>query len=282
MEKKKIGFIGGDKRMVSLYNIIRETGCTPDAYYMDVENSKDKLPHSFDLDVLIGPVPLCKPAPLLNAKEGYYADVYEVVNKMKPGSVFTAGIIPKDLAQFASEKGVSVFDYANTEEFQILNAEITAEGAIMIALSNGNITLKDANVLVLGYGRIGKALCNLLAGFRGDFTVTARKEKDLTYISVNGYKGIHTEDIAKEIHKFDIIINTIPAIVLTKKVLDRVKQDAIIIDLASIPGGTDFEYAEKRGIKANHALSLPGKLFNYSASSVIYKILRENSILESE
>ncbi|NLY97729.1 MAG: hypothetical protein GX082_09940 [Clostridiaceae bacterium] len=60
---------------------------------------------------------------------------------MKPGSVFTAGIIPKDLAQFASEKGVSVFDYANTEEFQILNAEITAEGAIMIALSNGNITL---------------------------------------------------------------------------------------------------------------------------------------------
>ena len=104
----------------------------------------------------------------------------------------------------------------------------------------------------------------------------------MTFISVNGYKGIHTEDIAKEIHKFDIIINTIPAIVLTKEVLDRVKQDAIIIDLASIPGGTDFEYAEKRGIKANHALSLPGKLFNYSASSVIYKILRENSILESE
>ena len=45
----------------------------------------------------------------------------------------------------------------------------------MIALSNGNITLKDANVLVLGYGRIGKALCNLLAGFLVYFKVTDRK-----------------------------------------------------------------------------------------------------------
>ena len=262
--------------------MVKEDGRNPEAYFMDVEDSKDKLPQMLDLDVLIGPVPLCKPVPLLNAKEGSYADVYEVVNKMKPGSVFAAGIIPKELAEFASEQGISVFDYAATEEFQILNAEITAEGTVKIALSNGNKTLKDAKVLILGYGRIGKALCNVLTGFHGDFTVTARKVKDLSYILVNGYKGIHTADIKQAVDQFDIIINTIPALVLTKEVLDCVKKDALIIDLASIPGGTDFDYAQKRGIKAEHALSIPGKFFNYSASTVIYKILRNKSILESD
>lgn len=280
--KKKIGLIGGDKRITCLYNMVKRDISHPEAYFMDVADSKNKLPQMFDLDVLIGPVPLCKPVPLLNAKEGFYADVYEIVNKMKPGSVFTAGIIPKELKEFASEQGVSTFDYAATEEFQILNAEITAEGTVKIALGNGNKTLKDAKVLVLGYGRIGKALCNVLTGFHGDFTVTARKVKDLSYIQINGYKGIHTDDIKQVISEFDIIINTIPAPILTKDVLECVKEDAFIIDLASIPGGTDFEYAQKRGIKAEHALSIPGKFFHYSASSVIYKILCEKSILESE
>lgn len=282
MNKKMIGFIGGDKRIVCLYNIVSDKGDNPRAYFMDVKNSKDKLPQMFDEDVLIGPVPLCKPVPLLNAKEGFYADVYEIVSKMKPGSLFTAGIIPKELIEFASEQGVSVFDYAATEEFQILNAEITAEGTVKIALSNGNKTLKDAKVLILGYGRIGKALCNLMSGFHSDFTVTARKVKDLSYILVNGFKGIHTDDIINVIGQFDIIINTIPALILTKEVLDEVREDALIIDLASVPGGTDFDYAQKRGIKTDHALSIPGKFFNHSASSVIYEILHNKSILESE
>ena len=42
--------------------------------------------------------------------------------------------------------------------------------------------------------------------------------------------------------------------ILDKKRLERVRKDCIIIDLASKPGGVDFDAAKERGIKAILAL----------------------------
>jgi dipicolinate synthase subunit A len=50
-------------------------------------------------------------------------------------------------------------------------------------------------------------------------------------------------------------------------------QHALIIDLASKPGGTDFRYAEKRGIKALLAPGLPGIVAPKTAGQIIAKTL---------
>jgi dipicolinate synthase subunit A len=53
----------------------------------------------------------------------------------------------------------------------------------------------------------------------------------------------------------------------------------LVIDLASKPGGVDFEYAQYKGIKTIHALSLPGKVAPVTTAmymeTVIYNIIKE-------
>lgn len=53
----------------------------------------------------------------------------------------------------------------------------------------------------------------------------------------------------------------------------------MVIDLASAPGGVDFEAASRRGIKSIQALSIPGKVAPKTAGSIIkstiYDIINE-------
>ncbi|MEE1061733.1 MAG: dipicolinate synthase subunit DpsA, partial [Ruminococcus sp.] len=60
-------------------------------------------------------------------------------------------------------------------------------------------------------------------------------------------------------------------IILDKKVLASANSSVLIIDLASKPGGVDFEAAKKQGIDAVRALSLPGQSAPKSAGDIIKK-----------
>lgn len=161
-----------------------------------------------------------------------------------------------------------IFDYLNREELAVLNAVPTAEGAIEIAMRNHQRTINSSNCLVAGYGRIGKILSRLLAALGANVTVSARKIDDLTWIRLNGHNAINTEDIADS-GRYDIIFNTVPFMIFNKKTLAKVAKNALVIDLASAPGGVDFNAAEKLGITAIHALSLPGKVAPVTAGEII-------------
>jgi dipicolinate synthase subunit A len=50
---------------------------------------------------------------------------------------------------------------------------------------------------------------------------------------------------------------------------------ALIVDVASKPGGTDFRYAEKRGIKAILAPGIPGIVAPKTAGQIIANVLSE-------
>ena len=69
--------------------------------------------------------------------------------------------------------------------------------------------------------------------------------------------------------KSDIIFNTVPAPVISRQVLDELAPETLIIDLASEPGGTDFDYASKLGITVVHALGIPGKFAPRTAGEIL-------------
>ena len=54
-----------------------------------------------------------------------------------------------------------------------------------------------------------------------------------------------------------------------EKLLLAMQPGALIIDLASGSGGTDFAAAEKLGLAAVHALSLPGKVAPQTAGELL-------------
>lgn len=143
------------------------------------------------------------------------------------------------------------------------------EGAIAHAILESNITLHNSNTLVLGYGRCGKVLCDKLKGIGANVTVCTRNPIDLALSESLGYNIIPFSRVKRYAGKFQFIFNTIPAPVLTSSCLNKINQKTVIIDIASVPGGTDFNYAKKKGINAKLCLGIPGKTAACSSGEIL-------------
>lgn len=151
----------------------------------------------------------------------------------------------------------------------ITNAVPTAEGAIEIAMTETPFTLHGSKCLVTGYGRIGKILSKMLCGIGARVSVEARKFADLAHIEGNSCKAVPLCELVHHVGEFDVIFNTVPYLIFDADMLRRLKKDALLIDLASRPGGVDFEAAKQMGIRVIWALSLPGKVAPVSAGAII-------------
>ena len=141
-----------------------------------------------------------------------------------------------------------------------MNAVPTAEGAIECAMANTPFTLNESRCMVIGYGRIGKLLSQKLRALGANVTATARRHSDIAWIKSHGFDACRTQELAEKIGECDIIFNTVPHCVLDFKALSVTKPNVLIIDLASRPGGVDFETAKELERRVIWALSLPGRL----------------------
>ena len=161
------------------------------------------------------------------------------------------------------------------------NAVPSAEGAIQLAMEQTEHTIHGSNCLVIGFGRIGKVLARLMSALGAHVTVSARKTEDFCWCDAYGYEKADTRALEGTLDGFDIIFNTVPHMVLGDARLAQVKPGALIIDLASNPGGVDFEAAKKRGINCHWALALPGKVAPESAAAIlrdtVYQVIKEGA-----
>lgn len=277
----KISVIGGDLRQLAAARMFAENGIETAVYGFDLHkgdySAVTKCMSSADCihgsSAVILPLPctidkVSVNAPLHNGK----IILDEVLHRMSGEQILCGGMLNLERP--------NSYDYYEREELKILNAIPTAEGAIAIALDELPITLHAAKTVVLGYGRIGKALSERLKGLGCIVTVCARKESDLALCESSSYQPVHMRLLSEAISDVDVIFNTVPAVLLNEAILDYIDQKTLIIDLAGKPGGVDFEAAKQHGIKAIQALSLPGKVAPITAGSIIYKTV--NNILKQE
>ena len=177
------------------------------------------------------------------------------------------------------DKNVNYIDLQRREEFTVLNTISTAEGTIQIAMEETQRTIHGSNVLIMGFGRIGKVLSKMLDGIGAKVYCEARKNEDIAWIKAYGYEPVHLNDLNENLNKFDVIINTIPFTVLDNEKLDLVKKDVVLIDIASNPGGIDRKAAKEKELKLIWALSLPGKVAPLTSAEfikeTIYHVLKE-------
>jgi len=287
MTNKKFTVLGGDLRSVKLANLISADGNKVNIYGFKNAGFELGLEESPNLelainqsDIVIGPLPCSNDNEIINAPfcpdKIYIKDVFKAMTK---NQIFIAGRISEKIQYAASVYSVYSVDLLDREEMAVLNAVPTAEGAIQIAMEEMPITLHNSNVLILGFGRIGKILAKMLLGIGSNVYVAARKYSDLAWIKGYGYNAVHINEIGNSLENMDVIFNTIPHVILDINMLQKVKKDSLIIDLASKPGGVDFEKAKDMGIKTIWALSLPGKVAPVTAAEfmkdTIYNIINE-------
>lgn len=218
-------------------------------------------------DAIILPLPVSKDgstifAPFSSSPPDAQA-VLSMIDNRKPVFCGMSGKLPGHLL---SEK--NSFCYSERGEFAAANAVPTAEGAIMIAIQETDFVINGSEVLVIGYGKIGRVLSHMLQGLGARVSVSSRKLRDSELIAAAGMKPQITSHLTG---RYDLIFNTVPSIILDAKALEECAAGALIIDLASAPGGVDDAAAEDLSVRVIHALSLPGRIAPKSAGIIIKK-----------
>ena len=287
--KHKFAIIGGDLRIIKLAEMLANEENKIYVYGLekaeDIKNKSniiqcDSIKKAIqDVEIVIGPIPFSSNGNTINApfsdKEITIREMMHVIN----AKVLIAGGITPEVYGMANDEYIEIIDIMKREELAVLNTIATAEGTIQIAIENTNKILHGSEVLILGFGRIGKVLARKLAGLAVKVTCAARKDEDLAWIQAYGHKATNIISIGENLSQYDIIINTVQHMILTEERLQYVKNDCLLIDLASNPGGIDKKAVKDKKLKFVWALSLPGKVAPTTSAEfikdTIYNIVKE-------
>lgn len=285
----KLSIIGGDLRIIKLALMLAKDGNEIYSYGLekaeDLKNVTnitqcDTLRKAIEnVEVVIGPIPLSSNGNIVNTPfSEQELTIRELMHNIN-AKIFIAGSISPEVYELANDEYVEIIDIMKREELAVLNTIATAEGTIQVAIENTNKILHGSEVLILGFGRIGKVLARKLAGLSVKVTCAARKDEDLAWIHAYGHKATNINNIGENLKQYDIIINTVPHLILTEEKIKYVKQDALLIDLASNPGGIDKKAVKDKKLKFVWALSLPGKVAPTTSAEFIkdtvYNILKD-------
>ena len=264
----KLYFLGLDKRSIYLKELYEE----------EIENRKEKEEYKIT-DILEEANVVILPIPFTKDRVHILGEGIEILPFIKKcaGKLVIGGALSTFIDEFKASN-VECIDVMEQDSIALLNAIPTAEGAIAKAMEYTDIVLHKSNVLVLGFGRVGKILAHKLNGLDANVFCEARKKKDLAHASALGYNVVKLEDLDNVLGNMDIIFSTIPKEILNEDYLKLLKKDAVIIDLASSPGSVDYMAARKYNIDAHLELGLPSKVAPKSAA--IYLKEEIDSILE--
>ena len=210
-------------------------------------------------DCILLPMPLDGPTPGLTT----------LLRAAKPHAMVLGGRVGEQAHQAARAAGLAIGDYARRPELACLNAVPTAEGCLCLLMQMRSRTIWESPVLVLGYGRIGRAVARRLYLLGGRVTVAARSPEQRAAARCACCRAEPLTALERILPAFDAVINTIPAPVLPRVLLEQLPKGAVVVDLASKPGGTDFAAAAELGLHAVHALGLPAKCAPETAGTLV-------------
>jgi len=285
----RIVFLGGDARQVEVINKCIELDASVRLVGFDkLENSPSGVRHEAlssvllqEADIIVMPVIGCDDNGIIAAPfgSGDLVMKQELFMAIREGALVYTGMAKSLLRRMSTEYGFRLIELLDRDDVAIYNSIPTAEGALMMAIQNTDITIHGSTCVVLGIGRTGFTLGKTLQGLGAKIRVGVRREADAARAAVMGWEPFMTRDLTAYTSDIDLIFNTIPTMIITAQIISKLPRRTVIIDLASAPGGTDFRFAEKRGIKALLAPGLPGIVAPKTAGIIIANTLCQ-SIME--
>ena len=258
-------FIGGDMRAIYAARLLRARGFEVDAAALTSEEEGVGLERAAAAEYVVLPMPFGKNG-LLNAPFSDRVITLDELSAAVGGSrVLCGGNGGRYFKNF--------INYAENEDFILENAAITAEGAAIRYCSLSDRTVRGSRVSVIGYGRVGRAVAKLFSAMGARVTVIARSEPAREEARASGLSAVCMEGMACAFSESDCVVNTVPARVIAEAQIAVLPERAVIVDLASSPGGTDFSAAFARGIRAELSLALPGRTAPYSAAMALCSLI---------
>ena len=276
-----ISILGGDLRQVCLARLLSEDGWMVTTWGLEKGGGDGGAPldQALEGDILLLPMPVCRNGMLHLPLTDTELEAERLWARLRYDQLLLGGMTGNLSRRLMADYGLTLLDYYDREETQVANAVPTAEGALQLAMESTDRTLHDSRCLIIGYGRIGRLLADRLLALGAEVTVSARKYGDLAWVQAWGCQSLRTDALAGRLERFDLIFNTAPALILDGARLRETREDCVIIDLASAPGGVDQEEARRLDRRLISAPGLPGKAAPCTAAAAIrdsvYHILEE-------
>lgn len=278
-QMEKVIVLGGDHRQYYLADTLQKNGyhvCSYGVLMPEKNNIEwikpDKVKQEIrESEMIVLPIPVSVDGKTIRQETA--DDVLllsELYDGIRAGQKIYGGILSEQLRSVCREKEAFCYDFMEDESVAVGNAVATAEGAVAEAILLGDETIHGKDCLVIGYGKCGAVLADKLKGLQAKVTVMARNPVSRAKARSMGYEVrpmFSHQEVQTE--KYTYLFNTVPTLVLTEQVLSGFDRSTVIIDIASKPGGTDFEYCRYAGIRAKLALSLPGKYASRSSGEIL-------------
>lgn len=263
--KKRINawVLGGDGRYPWAVRALRRSGLPVKAYgVLEMDDQAGSLEDAlWGADLVLLPMKPFQDGYLRIGNERLQASMLPIL--LERGALLIAGSFPAEEERWLRDQGVRCSCVLDLAAFQMQNARITADGAVELAKQHAKLPLADANILIIGWGRIGKCLAWTLSKENANITVSARRDTDLSEIALLGLRPEHTGAYRHGLD-YDLIINTVPAQVMDVKQASAIKEDCMLLELASEPGGFPAEALERvtvaRGLPGTYAPRTAGAL----------------------
>ena len=187
--------------------------------------------------------------------EDLYDNAYFAAVRKK--SAIFSGIRNAYLAEKCLEHGLTYHVMMDDGQIAAKNAVPTSEGVIAYLVTNRNSTIADSRVLIIGYGICGSDLARRLTALDADvFALVRNREKELL-AQGDDVTPIYLHGLFE--YDFDVIINTVPQMVLTDEMVRRIGGNAVLVDIASKPYGFDMALAQSLNEKSALLPGIPGK-----------------------
>lgn len=265
MNIERILIIGGDSRINYL-----SQGLLEDGFKVKTFDGSEPLKTAVEeCDAVVLGLPCSRDDKTVDAPDLSESillkDLFHIMGKNK---LLLAGKMSQGTKAVADVFGVKWVDYFMREELEILNAVPTCEGALQIAMEELPITLFGCDVVVTGFGKVAQPIVSALRALGANVTVCARKPSARAKARSFGVNAVDFSSLKECMSRADIVFNTVPQCVINRRELIAAK-NALIIDLASKPGGVDMEAAKDLGVKVIWALGLPGKVAPVTAGNII-------------
>ncbi len=262
----RFAVIGGDKRTEHLAAQLLRDGHRLRSFALEraalpPEISRESCLQScvYGADCVLLPLPAERGGRLHAPLSAEELGMPALIEALWPGQLLIGGALREETVTAALRGGLRVADLLRQPALAVGNAALTAEGAIGRLIEHSERALWSGRALVLGWGRIGRILALRLSALGAQVTVAARGARDRAMAEALGCAAVDYAGLDGILGDFDFIVNTVPARVLTEGMLCLIRPDALLLELASPPGGFDRTLAQNIGLHALAAPGLPGE-----------------------
>lgn len=262
---RRLALIGGDERDPEIARLAAETGASVKAFGMPwpegeipgVERVDSPYAAVDKADYIFLPIPLGVGSVIYapHADEPIVVDE-ELLSMAAPDAYAFCGRVTSEIEAAANAAGVRIHEYDPDRELMMLRGPAIVEGALQQAIEATDVTINDAEVVVVGFGNIGQLLARTLRGLGARVHVAARNPIQRAGAYADGLLPLTLEELPELAPSLDMVFSTVPAQVVDRSILERLPAGTLVLDIAPPPDHADLELAAQLGHRAVWARGL--------------------------